>query len=46
MVCIECREGDHRHCDDTKHPTQTYRGCACQHRQRVDEEEEGEHGDD
>lgn len=31
MVCIECRENDHSHCYDTKHPAQTYRGCGCQH---------------
>lgn len=31
MVCLECREGDHAHCYDTKHPQQDYPGCACQH---------------
>lgn len=31
MVCPECRDGDHDHCEDTKHPHRLYRGCACQH---------------
>lgn len=31
MICPECRQGDHAHCYDTKHPAQDYRGCACQH---------------
>lgn len=39
MVCTECREGDHDHCYDTKHPEQGYRGCACQHRPRRPAEE-------
>lgn len=43
MVCTECRDGDHEHCYDTKHPTQAYRGCACQHQQR---DQEAGHGDD
>lgn len=44
MVCPECRDADHGHCYDTKHLNQAYRGCACQHHPRV--EEEGDRGDD
>lgn len=42
MVCNECREGDHDRCEDTKHPHQIYRGCACQHQ----EAEEPSHAHD
>lgn len=34
MVCVECREGQHSECEDTKHPDRLYRGCACQHQER------------
>lgn len=39
MVCPECRAEDHGNCYDTKHPNQTYRGCACQHQPRGEEGE-------
>ena len=42
MICPECRDGDHEHCYDTKHPEQEYRGCACQHQTRDAEGEGGE----
>lgn len=34
MICPECRDGRHDHCDDAHHPDRIYRGCACQHQTR------------
>ena len=35
MICPQCIADEHSDCEDTLHPDQDYRGCACQHAQRA-----------